>query len=762
MSKASNILSWVIKSCIYGIVALTPIFFLPFTFENLEFNKQYLLGVLVLIGVLAWMGRAIIEKEVRFYRTPLDIPLVIFWFIVCVSGILSADRNLSFIGNLDNLTIGVMPLTFYVLFYFLITNTLKFDDLKKVVVITLSSGLAASAFFMLQSAGVLAKLGLNWNFGNTVSNLNTPFGIFVVVCLVLSLNALFIRKRHIKNDIFWFFCFVVFLSTLALFGFKLVWICAAAALFLLLVLGMSHLEEIRTSWITVSFSILVIALIFILLGVPKFLTASLPLEVSLSHGVSWKVATETLGSSLKQFIIGSGPATFVYDFAQFRPESLNLTFAWNIRFMSPSSTFIDILSTLGFLGAVSYILVLLLALGTVVFVSMRKVLKKDGILSHAVRHVAGNEISVFSASPLFFGVTVAWLSLLAASFFLVFSTTLWILFFLFMASIMVVSRTLLKVHEKPVEISLKTSPQYSLASSFVFILVFSGVIVLGVYLGRFYIADVYYAQSLASGNDGNVGLMEEKAAKAVMYRGKWAPYYLNLARAYLLDAGVESRKSSPDAAKISSLVASAVNQARFATDLAPKNVVSWETLATMYENALAVAPAAGEWAISALDQAIVLESSNPIHFLRRGNLKVALQKIDEAKTDYEEAIRLKANFVDAFVRLSAVEESKRDLDMAILRMSDAFRFSPRNPEVLFQLGRLFYNRAKGNDLDLAEQAFRGSIEQNPSYSNALYGLGILLEGRGRLDEALECYNKVLRLNPDNADVRAKINAILGQ
>jgi tetratricopeptide (TPR) repeat protein len=760
--KASNILSLISKYCVYGITLLIPVFFLPFTFEFLEFNKQYLLGVLVLIGVLAWMGKSIVDKEVHFYRTPLDLPLVIFWFVVFISGVLSEDRILSFVGNMENLTIGVLPMTFYILFYFLVTNSLKIDDLKKIVIMVLASGVAASAFFILKIAGLLEKIGFSWQFNNTVSNLNTPFGIFIAVCLVLSLNALFLRKKDIKSDIFWFICFVVFLATLALFGFKLVWICVAASLFLLLVLGMSHLEEIRTSWITVSFSILVIALIFVLLGVPQFLTAGLPLEVSLSQGVSWKIATETLGSSLKQFIIGSGPATFVYDFAQFRPESLNLTFAWNIRFASPASTFIDLLSTFGFLGTISYVLVLLLSLGTVVFVSMRKAFKKDGMLSHAIKHAMGSEGSVFAASPLFFGVTVAWLSLLAASFFLIFSTALWVMFFLFMASIMVVSRTLLKVNEKPFSVSLRTSPQYSLASSFIFILVFSGVIVLGIYLGRFYIANVYYVQSMLSLNSGNIGNAEEEAAKAIQYHNSWAPYHLNLARIYLLDAGAESRKSSPDASKVSSLVASAVNQAKLATDLAPKNVVTWETLATMYENARAISPAAGDWAVDALDMATNLEKTNPVHYLRRGNLKAALQKNDEAKKDYEEAVRLKANYVDAFVRLSAVEESKKDLNTAILRMSDAFRFSPKNPEILFQLGRLLYNRNKGDDLRLAEQAFLGAVNLNPDYSNALYSLGLLYERLGQQKEALGYYNHVLRLNPDNADIRAKINALLGQ
>lgn len=754
--KPEKILDLVTKCCVYGVILLTPIFFLPFTFEFLEFNKQYLLAILVLVGVLSWIGKAIIEREIKFYKTPLDIPLVAFWFIVLISGILSQDRTLSFLGSFDNLTVGVIPITFYVLFYFLVTNTLvKLEDIKRVNIFVLSSGIIASAFFFLQIGGVLAKIGLPWRFHNTVSSLNTPFGVFAIIGLVLALNALFVKKKDIKSDIFWFVSFIIFLAVLLLVGFKPVWIAAAAALFLLLVLGMSHLEEIRTSWITVSFALLVVALIFVLLGVPQFLTANLPLEVTLSQGASWKIATETLGSSLKQFILGSGPATFAYDFARFRPESLNLTFAWNVRFTNPASTFINLLSTVGFLGTVSYVLVILLSLGTIVFVWMKKTLKKEGVLSRVTKglHESG---SIFSSTTLFFGMTVGWLSLLAASFFLVFSTTLWVLFFLYMAGLMVVARHLLQTNEKPIIVSLKTSPQYSLASSFVFILVFSGVIVFGIFLGRFYIANVSYAQSVQSSATGDFDKMIDGAAKAVKYHANSAKYHTALARSYLLKAAAESRNAQPDSQTITSLVASAVNEARLATDLAPKDVRTWENLAVMYENARSIAPNAIDWSIAALDKAIELEKTNASHYLRRGNLKFLLQKNDDAKADYEESVRLKPNYVDAFVRLSLLEEVRKDLNTAVMRMSDAFRFAPQNPEILFQLGRLLYNRKAENDLALAEQAFRGAIQFNPNHSNALYSLATILENQGDKNGALLLYRRVLQLNPDNEEIKAKV------
>ncbi|NQU83207.1 MAG: tetratricopeptide repeat protein [Parcubacteria group bacterium] len=754
MPQPAQLLSKVIKLCVYGVVLLTPIFFLPFTFEFLEFNKQYLLGALVLVGVLAWIGRAVVEKEVKFYKTPLDIPLVAFWVINLVSGLLSQDRNLSFLGSFDNATIGVVPLTFYILFYFLVTNTLvKLEDLKRVNVLILSSGLAAFSFFFLQISGLLAKMGLPWNFHNTVSSLNTPFGVFAIICLVLSLNALFIRKKNLKDDIFWFVSFVASVAVLLLVGFKVVWIAAAAALFLLLVLGMSHLEEIRTGWVTASFAILVIALIFVLLGVPQFLTANLPLEVTLSQGASWKLATETLGSSLKQFILGSGPATFAYDFNQFRPESLNLTFAWNVRFNHPASTFIDLLATTGFLGVVSYILVILLALGTIVFVWMKKTLKKDG-LSRTKSLDEGD--SSFSSSSLFFGMTVGWLALLAASFFLVFSTTLWVLFFVYMGGLMVLARHLLQTNEKPFVLSLKTSPQYALASSFIFILVFSGVIVFGIFLGRFYVANVSYASSVNAAGAGEYDLMISRAERAVRYHPSSASYHVALARAYLLQAAAESRSSEADTTKITNLVAAGVNQARLATNLAPRDVKTWETLVTLYENARSIAPNAVDWAVAALDKTIELDSSNASNFLRRGNLKFLLQKYDDAKSDYEESIRLKANYVDAFVRLSLLEEVRQDMDAAVMRMSDAFRFAPQDSEILFQLGRLLYNRNAENDMNLAEQAFRGSVQFNPNHSNALYSLATLLERQGKTAEALGLYKRVLQLNPDNEEVRTKV------
>ncbi len=55
----------IIKWSIYLSVFLTPLFFLSFSYEAFEFNKQYLLFFLVLAGLLAWLAKMVFwDKEV--------------------------------------------------------------------------------------------------------------------------------------------------------------------------------------------------------------------------------------------------------------------------------------------------------------------------------------------------------------------------------------------------------------------------------------------------------------------------------------------------------------------------------------------------------------------------------------------------------------------------------------------------------------------------------------------------------------------------
>ncbi len=750
MNQVPKVLFKVSRSAYYLIVLLVPLFFLPITAEFLEYNKQFLLYGLILVSLLAWIGGSVAERRFEFRRTPLDLPFLALWAIFLASSLASKDRHLSFLGNFENLNLSFVSVTFFILLYFLTTNIVTTAERVRMVFgAAIISGATAILYFFLQYFGLLAKIGWPYGISNPVAPLSTQFSLYLLTLVIISLNALFIPRKKRLCDVLWCLLFLLTLLTIIVIGFKLVWIVTAVGLFILLVFAISRLEDLRTTWISAGFSVFVMALLFTLLGTPSFLTLKLPLEVALSQSVTWRIVTQSLSENVLRFVLGSGPSTFAYSFTQFRPETFNTTIVWNTRFTQGASTFLDMLGTTGFLGMVAFVVIVLLSLGTILYLWTRR----------PSRGARRTEVSGDTEGLLLPASTTVWLVLLLVSCVSALSTSLWVLFIAMLGITMTLSRAVLAPEAKPWSFSLRTSPQYSLASSFGFILLFSAVVVLGGVFGRYYAANIAYTRTVKAVNKGDYVRATQEAGRAVNLEPANAMYNLVLAQSYLLQAAVEVNKAEPNAGQLTNYLAYAVNSAREATTLSPSSVVAWESLATMYANARGVAPDANDWVVRSLNKAIELESTNPVHFLRRGSAKAVAGDLDGAKKDYEEAIRLKADYADAYASLALLEEQRKDLDSAVVQMVNAARFANQNPDILFQVGRLAYNRNKEGDMQLAEQAFLLAIQQNPNHANALYSLGLLYERQGKRSEAMDYFRRVQRLNPQNEDVRKKIDSL---
>ena len=309
------------------------------------------------------------------------------------------------------------------------------------------------------------------------------------------------------------------------------------------------------------------------------------------------------------------------------------------------------------------------------------------------------------------------------------------------------------------ELSLKTMPQYTLVSSFVYILIFALITVLMIFLGRFYTAEVYKAKAVKYTSVGNHAKAASAMFSAVGLNPNYSRYYLDLASAYIGMATVESQKENADQQAVANLVASAVNQAREATNLAPNDAAAWDFLSTMYATARPLSSNANSFVISALEKAIALEKTNPQLYLELGKAKVLQKDFKGGRDALEKAIALKQNYVLGYSTLSQLDELEGKGNEAIEHMSVAAALSPNDPTLLFNLGRLYYNRAKQDDLVRAEQLFILALQANPNYSDALWSLGVLYERKGRTAEALSLYKQVQKLNPDNAEVQKKIGSL---
>jgi hypothetical protein len=83
----------ILRVFIYATVFLLPVFFLPFSFEFLEFNKLYLLFFFVWFGVLLWFLKMIVaDKEIKIKYSLIDILVLLFLLVAILSFVFSVDR----------------------------------------------------------------------------------------------------------------------------------------------------------------------------------------------------------------------------------------------------------------------------------------------------------------------------------------------------------------------------------------------------------------------------------------------------------------------------------------------------------------------------------------------------------------------------------------------------------------------------------------------------------------------------------------------
>ena len=128
------------KKSIYLLVFLLPLFFLPFSFEAFEFNKQYLMFFLVTLGVFSWLAKMIlVDKEIKFKRTPLDIFILVFVVLAIIGSIFSVDPSSSLFGFYGRFSNGLISLVIMAMMYFFITNNVSVGDESKASSKTLSA-----------------------------------------------------------------------------------------------------------------------------------------------------------------------------------------------------------------------------------------------------------------------------------------------------------------------------------------------------------------------------------------------------------------------------------------------------------------------------------------------------------------------------------------------------------------------------------------------------------------------------------------------
>jgi tetratricopeptide (TPR) repeat protein len=737
---------------------------LPFSFEAFEFNKKYLLFFLVSFTLFVWLAKMIfIDREIRFKKTALDIFVLVFLLVAVLSAIFSVDKVSSLLGFYGRFSDGLIGLLSLGIFYFLLTNNIRLDtdryaDKYELTINGILKVFSWSVFFVILFSyfsifGWWAKLNavipgifsrvMSQPIFNPVAGSMEGLTIFLAAITVLFVGLILEFKPQVPNprlkNIFYSLLILASLGILIIIDYSLAWavLLVSLAVFLFSAL-ITRTFRGSVNRLLLPVFLIIIALAFLSFNLTKI---EIPKEQILGGGTSWQtdqvISWQTSFSSatenIKAGFLGSGIGTYFYDFAKFKPASFNQDPLWYIGFDRSSSHFAETLGTMGFLGLISYLVLIgvFLIISWVLFRSKTSRFQLPLLITFFA--LAVGQLIYYQNTSLAF--------------------TFWLM--LGLGAVSWQSSAGKTVKEKI--ISFKEVPETSLMFSAALIVL--GVIILGLYYFgiSYYLADVNYQGGLALLGQERI----EKLGRAVELNPRSPRYRMILSRAFLFDFLQEAQKplEEQDLGKMQDLLNRAINEAKTATDLGPNSSSGWNNRGIIYREIVGLVGGAAEESIKSFERSVLLEPTNPVFYTELGKLHLSLEDGQRAKDYFQKAQEKKPDYAEAIIQEALILEKEDVLQEAITKLENLIARDLWNIEAHFQLGRLYYNVGR---IDEAIGLFETVALLVPQHSNALYSLGVAYTTKDRVQEAILVFERVLEMNPGNQDVIQKLETLKDQ
>ena len=752
-SKGDISLEKVIQKLIYVLVFLLPLWFLPITINTVEFNKQVLLVFLVVVTFILWLIKILNQGEATWKSNILNIFLGIFLVVYVLATIFSLRLYGSLVGWSTHLSGALVNILCFIALYILIVNNFKgLKDTFGLLFVFLVSSAVTTLLALIQLWGGFI---FSWDFTrvvsfNTVGTVNA-LGIFSATVLTLVTALLFVIKRaNIK--IFLVLLGLLNLVILISLNFWVLWLVLMVGIAVILIFGLMRIVKLEESigWLAWPIAILAIALIFMFFRPILPLRPNLPVEVGLTHKGSLEVVQKVLK---EKPILGTGPESFVINYTKYKSPVINQTAFWNVRFANPAGEIYSVASDLGIVGLISFLLVLILF----IFKAIKNLVKTVG--------EGNNILKQFLEIGLFAG----WLGLAVGIFVYPLNISLmfvfWLLFSIYLAESSVFKE---KIY------NLRKSPGILLLASFSFVIII--VLMVGfIYIqGTRFVAEIVYKNGLNLIQvKGDLDNGINKIIRATVINPYEDRTYQALSQLFILKLNRDIQLTNLTQQQRLNLIQidaiNSINSAVRATTLSPKDVGNWLLRGQIYRQLIGFINGADDWAESSYGEAIKLEPLNPFIYTEWGRVlttratvlanqgkkdKATQEQINkylEASLEkFNQAIDIKADYAPALFESARIYEAQGKLKEAIARMEINRQLLPRDTGIAFQLGVLYY---KAEKYPQAKGEFIRAIVLDDNFSNARYFLGLLYDREGDKESALDQFERIAQLNPDNEHIK---------
>jgi hypothetical protein len=810
MQSFNRFFNW----CLYLLIVLVPLTFLPITSEVREFNKQTVLFFLVVLMLAVWVIKVLTTRSVSWVRTPLDFLLPTYLVVLALASVLSLDKVSSFLGYYGRFTGSFISVLSLIVLYFLVVNNIRGKNMvQRIEDLIIGSGVVVLFYSFLQILGIYI---IRFNFAKTQSF--NPIGslvglsIFSALILILIQHAWLTQENSGARNILYSIVTLLGLIIMFVINAFIGWLTLTLGLiiFLALALVIYVNNNTKVTWFWKPIVVLVVGIIFVgfqflplTLNPSRLINSKLPVEIQLSNSANFNLVKNAL---VKKPILGFGPGTTAVAFGQIKPSVLNKTVVWNVDFDRASSEFANILIESGFLGFLAFEAIAVVFFFYGLFFLLRKT-------DHVGRMHA-------------FGFFVLWCTLYLAHFLYFFNTTSYFLYWLSMAVFMAIVQWQ-QVEVDETKISFNNSPKQAFSWMVVSLFVLAALLI-----GAFFETAVYLGETAYTSGLNELAKQNPDFVKAGNYfasainRNPYRDvYYLGLAQDLVFLASQEVGKSNPDLQKFQNWIQQIVASSNTATSISSNKPSNWSDRAQLYTELRSLAvPGTDQVIISSWQEAIKHDSQNPElqveladayytasttidpKILGTGTdsdgdgisdqqealfgcpldntnkdgvsdgakiaagfscsgpgrlsqsqlapyLKNDSTMLKNAEDAAKQAIALKDDLPDPYIQLARIYEKGNNLDQARKELSDANLKFPNNVDIAYELGRILFNQKKYTD---AENIFNNIIALVPNHADALFSLGLLAEQKGDYSQALNYYQKVQQITGPNVDLETKI------
>ncbi|MDP3726529.1 MAG: tetratricopeptide repeat protein [bacterium] len=730
---------------LFGGLLLLPLFFISYEGFTADVSKTLFLTGCVYVSFLLWLLSRIRSGTISVPKSTILASWALVTLVFFVSALFSPAKDISFFGFTYETGTALSMIVFLVLMFL---SSLFFGSQKVVTRFYQLLLLVFSIIFLFQAIRLVFGadvLSFGGAFANNTSNFLgkwNDLGIFagmIIVLLLITLETLTL-SRVLKSARY--VMLALSLTMLAVVNFFIAWVVVGIFALILFIYNSvflhplkSHKGAIISLFLSPSFAVMVISLVFLIAGstIGAFISDKLNI-LQVEVRPSWSATGIVLKETIKDRpLLGSGPNRFSSEWLLHKPEVINSSIFWNTEFNSGVGLLPTFVITTGVLGAVALLIFLTLLL-------------YEGVrfLLFSPENKAPNYVVLSS----FFLAAYVWV----ISFFYIPTVSIFA-FAPFMTGIFIAG-LISEGRIKNYTASYFSDPRAGFVSVLFISICIIGVVFAGYELSKKFSALAHFQNGRIAFNVDVDMLRAEAEIEKAIKQSNSDVYYRALSEIKIREVrdllSKEAASSEAVRLEFQSFLGGGINAGQRAVQLDSTNYLNWLTLSRVYASVVPFVQGAYENAKTALVEARARNPKNPLLLLEEGRLEISNNNVTQGRGYIEQAVQMKPDYADAIFALAQLDIADGEIDKATAALDEASILAPNDQGLFFQIGLLKFN---SKDYKGAALALERAVALNSQFANAKYFLGLSYDRLKRRAEAVAQFEDLAKSNPENSEVK---------